>query len=83
MEFKKCERCGCFYTTSDSICPKCQPKENFEMNIVKNFLKTHNEISTQSISNATGISTKTINRFLKSDELSSILNTPNNIKMNL
>lgn len=83
MEFKKCERCGCFYTTNDAICPKCQPKENFEMNIVKDYLINNNEVSVESISDNTGISAKNVNRFLKNDDISNIINKDKNINMNL
>ena len=31
MNFNKCERCGCFFVTDQNVCPKCEPKENFEM----------------------------------------------------
>lgn len=70
MNFKKCERCGCFFATDSSTCPSCSTKDNIEMNQLKNYLFTNytmadnivNQIST--ISSQTGIAVKNLNRFL-------------------
>lgn len=78
MNFKKCERCGCFFTSSNDVCPKCTPKDNFEMEKLKNYL--NGNIKTDSIndiSNSTGISVKNINRFLNSTNFANIINSEN------
>ena len=31
MEFKKCERCGCFFASNDNVCYNCLTKDRFEM----------------------------------------------------
>ena len=86
MNFNKCERCGCFFVTDQNVCPKCEPKENFEMQQLKNYLSTHNAITVEDISTNTGISERNLDRFLKQDEFTQLMqsaNLNNNIKMNL
>lgn len=86
MNFNKCERCGCFFVTDQNVCPKCEPKENFEMQQLKNYLSTHNASTVEDISTNTGISERNLDRFLKQDEFTQLMqsaNLNNNIKMNL
>lgn len=86
MNFNKCERCGCFFVTEQNVCPKCEPKENFEMKQLKNYLSTHQATSVEDISLNTGISEKNLDRLLKQDQFTQLINTTNlnnNIKMNL
>lgn len=66
MEFKRCSRCGAFYTNQGYVCPKCTNKDNLELSQFKTFVEKNgleinslNQISTQ-----TGISEKNLNRFL-------------------
>ncbi len=80
MEFKKCERCGCFYTSNDSVCYNCLPKDKFEMSKFKSFINENNisEInSLNEISYLTGISGKNLNRFLESKDFNDIANQIN------
>ena len=86
MNFNKCERCGCFFVTNQNVCPKCEPKENFEMQQLKNYLSTHTTSTVEDISTNTGISERNLDRFLKQDEFAQLMqsaNLNNNIKMNL
>ena len=86
MNFNKCERCGCFFVTDQNVCPKCEPKENFEMQQLKNYLSTHTTSTVEDISTNTGISERNLDRFLKQDEFAQLIqsaNLNNNIKMNL
>ena len=86
MNFNKCERCGCFFVTNQNVCPKCKPKENFEMQQLKSYLSTHTASTVEDISISTGISEKNLDRFLKQDEFAQLMQTANlnnNIKMNL
>ena len=79
MEFKKCERCGCFYLSDNSVCENCIPKDNKEINQLKNFFETSNEIdSINSICINTGISEKNINRYLQNPEFSKFANNISN-----
>ena len=86
MNFNKCERCGCFFVTDQNVCPKCEPKENFEMQQLKNYLLTHNTSTVEDISANTGISERNLDRFFKQYEFAQLMqsaNLNNNIKMNL
>ena len=68
MQFNKCSRCGCFYTNSGDVCPNCEPKDNFEMNKLKNFLEdSDTNYSIENISYNTGISIKNLNRYFSMD----------------
>lgn len=80
MEFKKCERCGCFYTSNDTVCYNCLSKDNYEMSKFKNFINESNlnEInSLNDISYQTGISSKNLNRFLKNEDFNNLVNQLN------
>lgn len=80
MNFKKCERCGCFFATSNDVCPKCTPKDNFEMEKLKNYLNGNTQTdSIIDISSNTGISAKNINRYLNSTNFTNTI-TKNNVK---
>lgn len=87
MEFKKCERCGCFFLSESAVCENCTPKDTFEMSKLKNYLEGENySNSINSISVDTGISVKNLNRYLGNEEfskLSSKLNIGTNININL
>ena len=37
MNFNKCSRCGCFFMSETTVCPNCQPKDQYEMGQLKNF----------------------------------------------
>ena len=64
MQFNRCNRCGAFFVNSSDVCPNCQPKDNFEMNKLKNFLENSDlNCSMESISYNTGISIKTLDRY--------------------
>ena len=64
MEFKKCNRCGNFYVSEGFVCPKCTPKDNLELSTFKNYIEENGFNSIDNISSATGISEKSLNRFL-------------------
>ena len=85
MNFNKCERCGCFFVTNSNVCPKCKPKDNFEMKVLKDYLSDTVELnSVDTICSDTGISKKNLDRFLKYDEFNNLFgNSDNNLKMNL
>lgn len=66
MEFKKCSRCGNFYVSNGMVCPKCQPKDDFEYSNFKSFVAENGlGDSVDEISGKTGISVKNINRFIE------------------
>jgi hypothetical protein len=78
MDFKKCSRCGNFYVSNGNVCPKCTPKDNFEFSTFKSYVSENglnNSIDT--ISDATGISVKNLNRFIEYNNGIQSNNTPN------
>ena len=73
MEFKKCERCGCFFLSDSNVCENCSPKDSFEMSRLKNYLSGENvSNSINSISIDTGISVKNLNRYLVTEAFSKL-----------
>ena len=85
MNFKKCLRCGCFFSSVDDICPNCAPKDNFEMSKLKTFLTNQVEdASVADISKDTGIDEANINRFMNNKEfIKAVKKEKNNIDINL
>lgn len=83
MEFKKCERCGCFFLSDNTVCGNCSPKDNLEISKLKNYLENENYSNCiNSISVDTGISVKNLNRYLENEdfsEFSSKLNIGTNL----
>ena len=66
MEFNKCSRCGNFYVSNDNVCPKCSAKDNLEFSTFKSYVEENGLTQNlDTISGATGITVKNINRFLK------------------
>ena len=75
MEFKKCERCGCFFNSNEIVCGNCLTKERFEISKFKNYIDDNNIESIDSLNSVaieTGISEKSLNRFLSYEDFSGI-----------
>ncbi len=69
MEFNRCSRCGSFYISEGNVCPKCSTKDGFEFQTFKNYVKENGlDTSLDTISGATGITVKNLNRFLEYNE---------------
>lgn len=71
MEFKKCDRCGCFFASADSVCHNCLTKERFEMSKFKTYIEENNISNINSLNELSigvGIPIKTLNRFLSNDD---------------
>ena len=69
MEFKKCERCGCFFVSNKDICNKCTPKDEFEITKLKHYFESYSiKNSLEEISNNTGITVKNIDRHINSED---------------
>jgi len=61
MEFKKCERCGCFFVSTDNICGNCLAKEQTEIKKLKDYFSESEEIpSIALLVHDTGISEKNL-----------------------
>ena len=65
MEFKKCERCGCFFVSEDSVCCNCKTKDRADTIKLQSYIEEHGAIGTslEEISAGTGITIKNLNRF--------------------
>ena len=82
MEFKKCERCGCFFTSNDNVCYNCLTKDKFEMSKFKNFIEennvdTINSLNDLSIQTNYSFRVFILNRFLGYDDFNEIANQIN------
>jgi len=72
MEFKRCNRCGCFFTSSSDVCSCCATKDEQDLFRLNNFIDNSGfNPSVLNLSIGTGISEKNINRFLKNNALNS------------
>lgn len=74
MNFNKCSRCGCFFLSNNDICPNCEPKDEKEIEVLKNYMEENTDYQVDHMSYATGISTKNINRFLVQEQFSNFAN---------
>ena len=85
MNFKKCIRCGCFFSSTDDICPNCAPRDLFEMSKLKSFLtSTTADTPVSEISKGTGIDESNINRFMSNkDFIKSVQKEKSNTNINL
>ena len=69
MKFNKCTRCGCFFSSSDDVCPSCVSKDNIDKNTLKNYLDNNDSpISLDSLSSISGVNVKNIGRYMESKE---------------
>ena len=70
MEFKRCVRCGCFFTSDSDICVNCESKERLEINKLNNFIRENEySLNAQELADNTNISINNINRYIKNDSL--------------
>ena len=77
MEFRKCDRCGCFFTSNENVCYNCLTKDKFEMSKFKTFIEENNISNINSLSDLsiqTGISARNLNRFLEQEDFNDIAN---------
>lgn len=89
MEFKKCNRCGCFFVSDNSVCCKCSQKDESEITRLKNYFEENDSVSSlEELSNNTGITIKNLDRFMALDDFKNINqkidnNNYNNISVSL
>ena len=93
MNLNKCERCGCFFASKNSVCPNCESKDENDINQLKNFLNdSDSSVTVESLAFSTGVYLKNVNRFLKDKDLYTTLTNlgldsrdsiNNNIKISL
>lgn len=66
MEIKKCSNCGAFITTEGSLCTSCSSKLNYDMSLLKNYFEaTPSFDSISAVSNATGVSPSSIQKYIE------------------
>ncbi len=71
MKFNKCSRCGCFFASSDDVCPSCKSKDEIDKNTLKNYLDNNDApLSLDSLSFNSGVELKNISRYMESKEFS-------------
>ena len=85
MIFNKCERCGCFFSSDDCVCPNCKHKDEVDAHSLKIYLE-NNDIpkNAESLAYLSGVSVKNVNRILKIKEFDFIrkkINNNQNIKL--
>ena len=84
MNFKTCIRCGCFFSSSDSVCPNCKSKDEIDKASLKQCLANNDMPNNyESLSYLSGVSVKNINRFLDTKEFSSLKDSFNSENINL
>ena len=70
MNLNKCERCGCFFASANSVCPNCKAKDENDINQLKKFLsESDTSVTVESLAFSTGVSLKNVNRFLNDKDL--------------
>lgn len=84
MNFNKCLRCGCFFSSEDSVCPNCKTKDELDKKSLRNYLE-NNDIpeNAESLAFQSGIDIKNINRFLETKEFSKLKDSFQEIKVDL
>lgn len=74
MNCKKCKRCGCFFVSDTDVCLKCEPKDNFEIAQLRNYLSSNEANSLDELSYNIGISPANLSRHISSEEFVNIYN---------
>ena len=76
MNFNKCERCGAFFVTSDSVCPNCKSKDQVDLASIQRYIDNNGmPSSADDLAFHSGVSVKNVNRLLDNkDELIDVKN---------
>ena len=76
MEIKKCSNCGSFITSEATLCSSCANKANYDMTLLKNYFDENASFdSISAVSATTGVSPKSIQKFMQdNDYMSSEIN---------
>ncbi len=79
MDLRNCPKCGkLFAFTTRNMCPDCIKEEDDEFALVREYINEHIEATIDEVSEATGISTSKILKFLKEGRL---MISPSNINI--
>ncbi len=69
MEFKKCMRCGCFFSTNNDVCCNCESKDRLDIAKLNTVIDEEIPInSIQDLSIVSGVTINNLNRFIKNKE---------------
>ena len=75
MEFKRCVRCGCFFTSINDVCCNCESKDIFEIAKLNNIIEENEDFnSVEELSDLSGINLNNINRFIQNNKINGIDN---------
>jgi len=74
MEFKKCIRCGCFFSSANDVCCNCQSKDRMDISKLNSILVENSFTSVQDLSIISGININNLNRYISNNEISGIDN---------
>lgn len=72
MDCKRCKRCGCFFVSTNDVCPKCELKDNSEIIKLRNYLDNNEVYSLDEISSNIGITQANLVRHISSDEFKNV-----------
>lgn len=82
MNLNRCERCGSFFASKNSVCPNCQSKDEHEINHLKTFLsEADSSVTVESLAESTGVSLKNVYTTLTNLGLNSEANKIHNISL--
>lgn len=71
MDFKKCNRCGNFFTSVNDICYECEIKDRADIAKLNNILINNSGInSINELSANSGVNPSNINRFIDNNFIS-------------
>ncbi|MBE6023079.1 MAG: hypothetical protein E7231_07585 [Cellulosilyticum sp.] len=78
METKVCVSCKSifYYIAGPVVCPKCRAAEEEQFKIVKEYLRENPGANLPEVSEATGVNSKLILRFLREERLEVSANSP-------
>lgn len=75
MDFKKCDRCGCFFISEDNVCCNCKTKDRADSIKLQSYLEEHSSpTSLEQISAETGITIRNLTRFRGIQEIGENIN---------
>ena len=88
MKFNKCIRCGCFFSSEDSLCPNCLSRDEIDKLTIRKYLKNNDmPQNVEALAFQSGVELKNVNRYLNTREFSDLKknfkNSENNINFTL
>ena len=73
MEFKKCLRCGCFFSTNNDVCCNCEAKDKIDITRLNSIVNDDICInSIEDLSISSGITINNLNRLIKNKDINGL-----------